>query len=110
MAAPTPPVAGALTGAGYTLANGVYSKSFGSIVVTFNIGSEPGTGTMSIATNGDVSATDIANVQASLAGFGYANNFFQNGLYQVVGSGQAGAFPAVNVGGAGGCTYYGQTL
>jgi hypothetical protein len=69
MAAPT---SGQLTGAGYTLSNGIYSKTFGSIFVSFTIATEPSGGLLSDAINGDTSATDAANAQASIASLGYA--------------------------------------
>jgi len=81
MAAPS---SAALTTAGYTLSNGVYSKTFGSIVVSFTISTEPSGGLLSVSTNGDTSTTDSANVQASLASLGYSvgsgGNFSFNGL------------------------------
>lgn len=92
MTAPTPPTGTQLTTAGYTLSNGVYSKTFGSITVNFTISDEPDTGTLTIVPNGDVSATDIANALASVTALGYGN------------------FAATTLGAAGGQTYYGQTL
>jgi hypothetical protein len=59
--------------------------------VSFNIASEPDTGTVTVVPNGDVSATDIANAMASLNAFGYVVN-------------------NLPLGAAGGQTYYGQTL
>lgn len=81
MAAPT---GTALTSAGYTLSNGVYTNTFGSIVVSFTISDEPGSGLLSVALNGDTSASDAANAAASLASLGYPvntpGNFSFNGL------------------------------
>jgi hypothetical protein len=84
----------ALTSAGYTLSSGAYSKTFGSIVVSFTISDEPDSGLLAVNLNGDVSATDAANAAVSLASLGYpvngGANFFLSGLN--------------------GMTYYGQSL
>ena len=68
MAAPT---SSQLTTAGYSLSNGAYSKTFGSITVSFTISDEPGSGLLSVAANGDVTSSDYANAQASLSALGY---------------------------------------
>lgn len=91
MAAPTPPIAGALTGAGYALSNGVYSKTFGTFTVNFTISDEPSGGVLTVIPNGDVTAADIASVQASLVGFGYNVTL-------------------APLTAAGGLTYYGQSI
>lgn len=91
MTAPTPPTGTQLTTASYTLTNGVYTKTFGSITVNFTISDEPDTGTVTVVANGDVSATDIANAAASLTSFGYN-------------------MTGVPLGAAGGQTFYGQSL
>jgi hypothetical protein len=88
---PTPPTAGALTGAGYTLTAGVYSKTFGTFTVNFIISDEPSGGTLTVIPNGDVSAADIASVQASLGSLGYS----------------VGLAPLTA---AGGLTVYGQSI
>lgn len=85
-----------LTSAGYSLSNGVYSQTFGSIVVSFTISDEPSGGLLAINLNGDTSASDAANAAASVGKLGYqAASAF---------AGNAG------LGGAGGQTYYGQSL
>jgi hypothetical protein len=72
MVFPVPPTAGALTGAGYTLTAGVYSKTFGTFTVNFNISQEPGGGLLTVVPNGDISAADIASVNVSLGSLGYS--------------------------------------
>lgn len=68
MAAPT---AGALTTAGYVQVGttGVYNKTFGSVVVSFSIPQSSGS-FVSVTPTGDVSAADLASVQASFAVLG----------------------------------------
>jgi hypothetical protein len=68
---PLPPTSGQLTTAGYTLANGAYSRTWGTFVVSFVISTEPSGGTLTCTPTGDVSAADIASVIASLASLGY---------------------------------------
>ena len=75
MAAPT---GTALTGAGYSLSSGAYSKTFGSIVVSFVISDEPDTGNLTVSMNGDTSGSDAANAEASLAALGYPNIVLSN--------------------------------
>lgn len=91
MAAPT---STQLTSAGYSLSNGAYSKTFGSIVVSFTISDEPGSGLLAVNLNGDTSASDAANAAASLATLGYPTGGAANFV----------------LGGPGGQTYYGQSL
>jgi hypothetical protein len=91
MAAPT---STQLTTAGYTLSNGVYGKSFGGIVVSFNISDEPSGGLLAVNLNGDLSSTDAANAAASLASLGYPVNTPGNFSFS----------------GLNGATYYGQSL
>jgi hypothetical protein len=90
------PVAGTLTGAGYSLANGVYTKTIGTFVVSVVISDEPSGGSLSIVPNGDVTPADILAVQASLAALG---------LNQITAS-----FANVPLTAAGGLVAFGQTL
>jgi hypothetical protein len=78
LASPTPPTGTQLTAAGYTLANGVYTNTFGTITVNFTISDEPDTGNLTVNMNGDTSASDAANAQASLAALGYVNFVMTN--------------------------------
>jgi hypothetical protein len=78
LASPTPPTADDLTAASYTLSNGVYSQTFGSIVVNFVISDEPSTGNVTVEMNGDSDPTDIAAAQASLASLDYVNIVLTN--------------------------------
>lgn len=75
MPVPNGLTAAALTGAGYTLASGVYSKSFGSITVNITLSTEPaGSGfaaSANVQPNGDVSAADQASASASLLSLGF---------------------------------------
>lgn len=60
--------------AGYTLTNGVFTQTFGSIVVNIAdpvISGAGGTGILSVEFNGDVSPSDFADAQASLTALGY---------------------------------------
>lgn len=83
MALATPPTQAALTAAGYTLTGGLtYNKTFGTVVVVFASAcpvEQYGTPTnpppaetslITVAANGDVTASDWANVAASLASLG----------------------------------------
>lgn len=68
MAAPS---AAALLAAGYTLTNGVYTQSFGSLTVAFTLfDNGTGSGGLLVSPNGDVSASDAANAQNSISGLG----------------------------------------
>jgi hypothetical protein len=97
------PAAATLTGAGYTLTNGVYTKTFGSIVVNFTL-YENGNGTLAILPSGDVSAADIASVQASLSAVGI-NTI--NNINTTLG---VGVTQAVSVSAAGGLQSFGMSL
>jgi hypothetical protein len=85
--------AAALTGAGYTLANGVYSKSFGSILVSITLFTEAegsgSAGFLQVVPNSDVTAADAANAAASLQSLGFT---------QLAGW-PAGTFPISSAGG-----------
>lgn len=67
------PASATLTGAGYTLSNGVYSKTFGSITAAFTL-YEGGNGTLLVTPAGDVAAADIAACVASLAAVGISTS------------------------------------
>jgi hypothetical protein len=83
-----------LTDAGYSLSNGVYTQSFGSIVVNISVPQVSGvSGTLSVEFNGDASESDFADAQASLSSLGYPADQTNYALSP-----------------AGGMTYYGQTL
>lgn len=75
MPVPNGIAAATLTGNGYTLTNGVYTQTFGSIVVNITLGTEvEGAGfyaTVNILPNGDISAADAASVAANLVKLGF---------------------------------------
>lgn len=75
MPVPNGLTAAALTGAGYTLSSGVYSRSFGSIVVSITLSTEAaGSGfaaSVNVQPNGDVSAADQVSASASLLSLGF---------------------------------------
>jgi len=69
---PVPPNATNLTDAGYTLTNGVWSQTFGAIVVSFTISDQPCSGVLAININGDVDPADAENVMTNLGTMGYS--------------------------------------
>lgn len=97
------PAAATLTGAGYTLTNGVYTKTFGTIVVNFTL-YENGSGTLAVLPGADVSAADIASVEASLAAVGISTINVLNTTLGVP------VVQAVNFSAAGGTQSFGMSL
>lgn len=66
------PSAGALTTAGYTQSpTGVWTQTFGSIVVVFNLVDEPDSGYLTVTPTGDDLASDVTNASNSLSALGY---------------------------------------
>lgn len=69
MAAPS---GAALLTAGYTQSpTGVYTQTFGSISVVFDLRGEPDMGLLTVTPSGDVSGADVTNAANSLSALGY---------------------------------------
>lgn len=62
----------ALTAAGYTQSpSAVWTQTFGSIVVQFDLRGQPDSGVLTVTPSGDDLASDIINAGSSLSSLGY---------------------------------------
>jgi hypothetical protein len=68
----TAPSTGALSAAGYAQnVTGIWTQTFGTIAVTFDLRDEPDMGLLTVTPSGDDAGTDVANATASLVSLGY---------------------------------------
>lgn len=74
MPVPNGIAAATLTGNGYTLSNGVYSQTFGTITVNITLSTEVEGGgfaaSVNVLPNADISAADAASVAANMVKIG----------------------------------------
>jgi hypothetical protein len=66
------PSSGALTAAGYTQSpTGVWTNTFGTISVVFDLRGEPSGGVLTVTPSGDDLAADVINASNSLSALGF---------------------------------------
>lgn len=108
MAAPS---SGSLTGAGYTQVGttGVYNKTFGTIVVSFNIAQPNSGSSVTVTPTGDVTAADAASVIASLSSLGIST-LSQAAYAGMTSPTQAGTVNPVNLLSVNGLQSWGMVL
>jgi hypothetical protein len=104
------PSSGALTGAGYVQVGttGVYNKTFGTAVVSFNIAQPLSGASLTITPTGDVTAADFTSIVNSLASLGV--NVVTQAPYVGMTSPAVGTVPPVNLLAFNGLQSFGMVL